>query len=307
MRIAGLGSAIEGPEVDEDGGAVDTPIRLSSSARSAEEGALVLAAEGVHASVVRSSEGYAVCVQTSDAERALAILELYDAENPAPAPDEIEPDHPAAVHVVLVIMSAMLLFFLVTGPRDVSVDWFARGSADAERILAGEFWRTVTALTLHADLGHVLGNVFAGALFLTSVGRSLGPGLALALVLLAGAGGNLVNAIYHGTAHSVVGASTSVFGAVGLLGGRGVVQRGRFGARGHRRWVPFAGGLALLAMLGTGERADVGAHLFGLLAGAGLGFLVARRLTRPPGTGVQWLLGASAILTVLYSWGMALD
>ena len=204
---------------------METPIKLTSSRRLADEWALVLVAEGMSAVVQRASDGYALCVRDSDVERATAILDLYDSENP-PAPQiEVEPDHPDAFNAALATMGALLIFFLVTGARDARVRWFERGSADAERILSGELWRTVTALTLHADLGHVLGNAFAGALFLTSVGRSLGPGLALALALVAGAGGNFVNAVLHGTAHSSVGASTSVFGAIGLLGGRGVVRR----------------------------------------------------------------------------------
>lgn len=256
--------------------------------------------------VRRSAEGYALLVQGVDVERAAAALDLYDAENPPPPPAEVEPDHPGALNTALAAVGALLVFFLVTGARDASVVWFETGSADAERILSGELWRTVTALTLHANLGHVLGNAFAGALFLTFAGRSLGPGLALALALVAGAGGNLLNALAHGDAHSSVGASTSVFGLVGLLGGRGAVRRARAGARGHRRLTPLAGGLALLAMLGTSARADLGAHLLGLLVGSVLGALVARRVRRPLAAPAQWLLGAGAVLGVLYTWGLAL-
>jgi membrane associated rhomboid family serine protease len=283
------------------------PVRVTPHAQLANEWALALLADGVEASIQTGSEGYSLCVRDSDVERALATLELYESENPPPPPVEAEPDHPGSFAAAVVTMAALLMFFLVTGPRDASVHWFERGSADAERILSGELWRAVTALTLHADQTHVLGNVFAGALFLTALSRSLGPGLAIALALVAGAGGNFLNAMYHGTAHISVGASTSVFGAVGLLSGRGVVRRGRIGARGHRRWTPFAAGLALLAMLGTGSRADLGAHLLGLLVGAGLGVAVGLTLRRPLHPALQWLLGAASLATVLYSWGMALD
>jgi membrane associated rhomboid family serine protease len=288
-------------------GTVDTPVRITADRRLGDEWALVLLAEGVTARVQRASEGYALRVRDVDVERATSTLDLYESENPPAPAAEIEPDHAGALDATLVTMAALLIFFLVTGARDASNHWFEAGSADAERILSGELWRTVTALTLHADFRHVLGNVFAGAVFLTSVGRSLGPGLAIVLALVAGAGGNFANAVLHGTAHSAVGASTSVFGAVGLLGGRGVVRRGGTGMRGHRRFTPLAGGLALLAMLGTGARADFGAHLLGLLVGAGLGVLVARTLRRPPPIAIQWMLGATAILTVLYCWGVALD
>ncbi len=286
---------------------MDTPVVITSNRRQADEWALVLVSEGVPVAVQRESDGYSLRVRDSDALRAMSILDLYALENLPPPAVEVEPHHPGAFNAALAAMGTLLIFFMVTGARDDSVRWFDRGSADAAQILSGELWRTITALTLHADLGHVLGNVVAGTLFVTPLGRSLGPGLAILLVLVAGAGGNFVNAILHGTAHSSVGASTSVFGAVGLLGGRGVVRRGRTGARGHRRWAPFAGGLALLAMLGTGPRADLGGHLFGLLVGVGLGILVALAIRRPPSTAMQWLLGATAVLAVLYSWGLALD
>ena len=286
---------------------MDTPVVITSNRRQADEWALVLVSEGVPVAVQRESDGYSLRVRDSDTLRAMSILDLYALENLPPPAVEVEPHHPGAFNAALSAMGTLLIFFMVTGARDDSVRWFDRGSADAAQILSGELWRTITALTLHADLGHVLGNVVAGTLFVTPLGRSLGPGLAILLVLVAGAGGNFVNAILHGTAHSSVGASTSVFVAVGLLGGRGVVRRGRTGARGHRRWAPFAGGLALLAMLGTGPRADLGGHLFGLLVGVGLGILVALAIRRPPSTAMQWLLGATAVLAVLYSWGLALD
>jgi hypothetical protein len=60
-------------------------------------------------------------------------------------------------------------------------------------------------------------------------------------------------------------------------------------------------------MLGTGARADLGAHLLGLLVGTGLGVAVTLALRRPLSNAMQWMLGATALATVLYSWGMALD
>ena len=96
----------------------------------------------------------------------------------------------------------------LTGERSQGAFWFVAGRADAKLILAGEFWRCVTALTLHADMPHVLGNAIFGTLFMGAVFRVLGPGLGGTLVLASGIVGNLVNAFLHGSAHSSVGAST---------------------------------------------------------------------------------------------------
>jgi membrane associated rhomboid family serine protease len=288
---------------------VRTELRISSERRQAEDWALALAAEGVAAEVRRTEAGFALRVPAAEAERADAILVAYESENPPePAPEKVAVSSHAALNGALAAVGALLAFFLlVTGPRDPGVAWFARGSADAERILAGEHWRAVTALTLHADFEHVLANAIAGLFFFTAVGRAMGPGLGLAAVLLSGAGGNLANALFHGASHVSVGASTSVFGALGLLGGLGVARQRRRGSRGHRQWTPFAAGLALLAMLGTGQRADIWAHLFGLLVGAVLGLGLAVSVHRPSRPVIQWMLGGCALATILYCWGLAMD
>jgi membrane associated rhomboid family serine protease len=80
-----------------------------------------------------------------------------------------------------------------------------------ERVMAGEWWRAVTALTLHADAPHVGGNAVAIGVLMTAVCWHLGPGLGAWLLLLAGAAGNLLTAAVHGGGHSSVGASTAVF------------------------------------------------------------------------------------------------
>ena len=164
----------------------------------------------------------------------------------------------------------------------------------------------MTALCLHADLGHVVANALFGGLFLAAACSGFGSGLALALTLLAGGIGNVANAVFQGPGHASVGASTAVFGAVGLLAGRGLAQRLRRGGRRLRVWVPIAAGLALIAMLGTGERTDVWAHLFGFVAGCLLGVPASLAWPRPPDAAVQWTLGAAAVGAVLYAWKLAL-
>ena len=85
-----------------------------------------------------------------------------------------------------------------------------------------------------------LSNAIFGALFMAAALRVLGPGLGGLMVLASGAVGNLANAFLYGSAHSSVGASTAIFGAVGLLGGLGVMRRRSVGRRGIRAWAPAA-------------------------------------------------------------------
>jgi membrane associated rhomboid family serine protease len=240
-------------------------------------------------------------------ERALVGLAAYERENPPKPRENDDPVAPPSLVAGAGIAGVLLLFFFITTMEHPTVPWFELGSADADRILLGELWRTVTALSLHANLAHVLSNAIGITIFIAALSSSLGPGIASALVLLAGAGGNLVNALIHGSNHVSIGASTAVFGAVGMLGGLGLARRNRKKLPKRLAWVPVAAALALLAMLGTGgERVDILAHLFGFLFGGFLGFFFAFVTPRPPASQIQWVCGSAALAVVIFCWFRAL-
>ena len=287
----------------------DEIVRRAADRRQADEWSLVLSSQGIENAIQRTLEGFAVFVDAATLDAALRSLDAYDLENPgAPVPADEPQDRIGELDRFVggALGALMIAFFLVTGPRSPEVVWFAEGSADSARILAGELWRTVTGLCLHADLGHVVSNALFGALFVSAVCAGLGPGVGLALTLAAGTTGNLANAIFQGPDHVSVGASTAVFGAVGLLGGRGVARRIRRGELGLRIWVPIAAGLALIAMLGTGERTDIWAHGFGFLAGGFLGVPASLAWPHPAGRTLQWGALALAVALLVHSWRLAL-
>ncbi len=293
--------------------ALDPEFRLAETNAQANEWALVLFSAGIPSRVVRAPHGFALQVYRGHVERAEAELRAYLAENAeatraeAERPPLVEVTGALPVYAALIVSLAMLGFYGVTGPSRPDLFWFSEGGAHATLIRAGEFWRTVTALTLHTDFTHLIGNVLFSALFLAAVGRSLGPGVALGLVILAGAGGNLVNALLRSSAHISIGASTAVFGAVGVLSGFGIVRRVQRGDRWRMVIVPFAAGLALLAMIGTGDgRVDVFAHLFGLLVGVVVGLGAGLAMPRPLGGWAQLGFAAASVAALLGSWQLAL-
>jgi rhomboid protease GluP len=280
-------------------------LRVTRDYALAQEWELVLLAQGLSCSVQQTSEGIFLRVSEKQLEPALAALSAYERENPAKLPELREPVERVKVREGISVAALLPVFFSVVLLSSPTLPWLERGSADTDRILGGELWRTVTALTLHADLIHVLSNSVGAALFLGAVYGMLGVGLGSALVLLGGAGGNLANALVHGSSHVSIGASTAIFGAVGMLGGLGMVRRRRRAMRKRRVWLPFAAALALLAMLGTGgPRVDILAHLFGFLFGGVLGILFA--LPEPPRQGVQWICGCVALAALIYCWVLAL-
>lgn len=287
-----------------------TALRTAERRSRADEWALVLEASGLHPVAARTALGWAVFVPAAEVETARAALETWERENPRvePTPRNTDALDSSPIAHALTVAAALLALFLVTGPRRPDAIWFERGAADAVQVLGGEPWRVVTALTLHADVGHVVGNAVAGSLFLAGVFRVFGFGAGSALVLATGAFGNGLNAAMRGSEHIVVGASTAVFGALGLLAGRGLARGRARGLRGRAAFLPIAAALALLAMIGTeGERVDFWAHGFGLAVGIGLGAVATalrtRSLARPV---LQRGAGALTLAILVGAWVLAL-
>jgi len=266
----------------------------------------VLAAAGTPHWLRHRLDGWAVIVPPDDVPSALARLAAYDKENSREGPSRHDETTSARPMTIVGAVVALLLigFFAITGPRAAHSTWFERGSADATRMMAGEWWRAITALTLHADAPHLAGNAAATVVLVTAVCWHLGPGVGLWLLLLAGAGGNAITAAVHGGDHVSVGASTATFGAIGILAALRIIG-GRAGAGRTKSWVVIAAGLALLAFLGTGPHADLLAHLFGFLLGLGLGLIGALAIRWIPPAPVQWLLAAAAGAAVVGAWRVA--
>jgi len=286
----------------------ESDLRVTADHGRAQEWELVLLSQGLSPRVRPCPDGFVLSVPQDQANRARAGLLAYESENSAKSEEESAPvSAPNLLAASAIAGIPILVFYSVTVVWMPNVPWFERGSADALRILHGEPWRAVTALTLHADIVHALSNAVGIALFLSAVSSTVGTGLGCALVLLAGVAGNLANAFFRGDPHVSLGASTAVFGAVGALGALGVARRRRTASSKRRAWLPVAAALALLAMLGTGgQRVDVWAHLFGLLAGGVLGTLVAFVAPRAPGLRIQWACGGVGVATLIYCWVLAL-
>jgi membrane associated rhomboid family serine protease len=281
-----------------DGEAV---VHRAASRRRAEELLLVLAAAGLDGRAEHATDGWLILVPEGQAVPATEAVAAYDRDHQRAVDEDADPPHSLAG---VVLSLTIVGIYALSGPRARWSEAFRAGSAVAERIVAGEWWRAVTALTLHADAAHILGNAFIGLVFVTAVCRLLGPGLGTSLILGTGVVGNLLAAVVRRTASSSVGASTAIFGAVGILCGRAVIRAARRRAIGRRPWVPLAAGIALLALLGTSERADLLAHATGFLIGLPLGAMTAE--TPRPGWPVQAALAGASALLVIGAWMLAL-
>ena len=280
--------------------------------RLAEEWALVLAAEGFEPRVRREERGFFVAVEPGREEEAEAILRAWQVERAERAEGPVLPEAHAATTFEMaasyVLALSMLAFHLGLEVANRHALFVDRGDSQAALVLAGEPWRVLTALTLHADVSHVAGNTLFGGFFLTALAGRLGIGCALLAFVVSGALGNLANAVYYGAAHSSVGASTGVFGLVGVLAGMAAWRRHQTMSIRRGAWVPFAAGLAVVAMLGgPGPKVDFSAHLFGLAAGGLTGIAIALPLAaRPcPGVPAQVLALIASVVLIFGAWRLA--
>lgn len=248
-------------------------------------------------------------VPPDEAGRATAEIRQFQLENarrPAPLVLRLQG---SGVAGVLGYALVIVLLFELQRRLGAGIDWLAAGGLDGAAVRSGEWWRVVTALTLHADAGHLLANLLFGAFFGVFAGQYLGSGLAWATILAAAALGNAFDVLLLPPAHRAIGASTAVFAALGLVSALTWRFHGQHAGSWARRYAPLIGGIALLAFIGTGdERTDVVAHLTGFVAGLGAGLAFSARQPAWPGSPVlQRGAGAGAVLGIAACWWLAVD
>jgi membrane associated rhomboid family serine protease len=275
--------------------------------------ALVLTARSIPCRVENDLHGWHLRIPADQLPKAIEELRAFEEENRAWPP--LPPPYRSMQGNVLSTLSLLLLLATFHNVTRLKIpifdypppDWLYLGSAKVHLIHYGEWWRLITALTLHADWLHLFSNLTIGGFFILFLCRDLGSGLGWGLLLAAGTLGNWANAQVQLPTHSSIGASTAVFAAVGILAAINLVRH-RLNRRGQWKLITAAA-LALLALLGTeGKNTDLGAHLFGFLFGLAGGmiteYLIAR--TGRPGRRLNVLLALLSALIVIVAWRAAL-
>lgn len=273
------------------------------------EYALVLESVGITHEMKAAGDEWILAVLVGEAERSCAELDAYVLEN-ARTPEELDTIRPkrggwagAGVYAAILLVVDWL-----QQTRFFGADWWEAGKTRAALIRQGDWWRTLTALTLHGDGAHLVANLVVGSLVGVLVSQVLGSGLGWLSILIVGAWGNGLNAFIRSPDHSSIGASTAIFGGLGILAAL-AARRRRSGASVMQRWTPLVGGVLLLSFLGTGgERTDVTAHVCGffcgMLWGAGLGTWGDRLASH---RSLQWVCALAAIILLIWAWMCALS
>jgi rhomboid protease GluP len=268
---------------------------------------LVLDAHALPYSMKRSGNGWEIWVDETIHDRALELIEQYIDENPhIPIPDsqETETYHNTftGIRASLILMACSIAVNM-SGNADKIVREYGASAYD---ILHGEFYRTVTALMLHSGYPHLAGNMAGIAIFGTAVCSVTGAGVGWLMILLTGILGNLANAVLYRYGHISIGASTAVFGAIGIMAAYQLSKKIKIAGQRMKAWLPFAGGLALLGLLGSSKHSDLTAHLFGFIAGICLGLLYALYLCYLLEKKHQIYCMGVTIGTVVLSWARVL-
>jgi len=267
---------------------------------------LVLSSSRVPHRITKNKNSWDVWVGESNYKRALESMELYFKENRNARPDFIEKKVEIKKDTIIsgIIISIMLVlwYILVQNTGDTK-EIINRFGASAVKILDGEYYRAVTALMLHKDEVHLAGNMIGLFIFGTAVCSVTGWGTGWLMVFISGVVGNLANAYMYESAHVSIGASTAVFGAIGILSGYQGFKNKRTPQKMRNAWVPLACGLALLGLLGSGGiEVDIMAHLFGFFSGILMGSLYALFIKKTPGKFFQCLSASGMVIIVFFAW-----
>jgi rhomboid protease GluP len=281
---------------------------ISATSRSqAMDWSLVLASQDISCIIRHAAEEnqWGLEIAASDHGRASAAIRQYQWENrgwkwrqPLSWPG-------GTFHWGGLIWCLLLVLLHATAtqyPRLASA-----GVLDSAAVRTGEWWRLFTAMTLHADTGHLVSNITTGLVLFGLAMARYGAGVGLLAAYLAGLGGNLFGLWLYLDPYRGLGASGMVMGALGLVAAQSLAP-----ASARPRPLKIAlggllGGVMLFLLLGTNPQSDLVAHLGGFGAGCGLGSVLVWTTTAgQPATRVNFSAGLLLAAAVIYTWRLAL-
>lgn len=246
-----------------------TEVYRSPSLADCDQRAFVLKAVGIVYLIEKHDDHFALVVPQERAAAALEHLRQYEMESvPPPPPPKIEL-HGSAWPGSIVYALVVIAVAYCAGENVGGLDWIEIGALTRAAFYELEWWRAITALTLHVDVAHLIGNLVFGIPYGYFASQLLGPGRAWLSIVAAATCANLIDSAIMHENQASIGASTAVFAMLGLVATyswRKVPSQSRHWAR---RWAPVIAAVALLAFTGIGgEHTDVAAHVAGFACGA---------------------------------------
>jgi membrane associated rhomboid family serine protease len=245
--------------------------------RQVRDDSLVLLSQGIEHRLVRSEEGpFQIFIVPEMESAAKTQLELYHKENP---PKEENPPIPLSFSLQpLWVLLAPVVFTLIDFSDKLNLH--GPGVSDAAKVLKGEWWRSLTAQTLHGDARHLASNLLCGYIVMNMITFRIPLLRLVPFIAVAAAVANLCVSATVQTDFRSLGFSTFVFAAIGCLA---VIEFRLMPKESHgmlRRFAPLCGAASLAVFLGLGENADILGHAYGFVAGLFCGFIPKKKSLR---------------------------
>ena len=270
---------------------------------------LVLASRGIDATILAFPEqaNWGLEISDNEQERALDAIRRFRLENRGwHLTKTLSEGAELRFHTGAVVWCAFLaMVHWCSGVWPQIVD---AGNMDSVRVRAGEWWRLFTAVTLHADLAHLMGNISFGVIMLALAMPRFGFGVTLLLTFLAGMLGNVAGLMLYPLPYLGVGASGMMMGALGLLA---VHSAGLW--RVHPRafrllWSSAGTGFLIFILFGMNPKTDVVAHAAGFVSGAVMGIAASRLpIVKTKPRWLDWTALGLMTATIGIAWMKALQ
>lgn len=255
------------------------PVGGFDSLLEADEYALVILAMGLECLILDTAGGgrrFEILADRAHADSIRMEFSAYGREKSEQACKEPDPPvfHGGLELAFLWLLALLIVFHFQCRDPEVTNRFSNSALALFDQ---REWWRPLTALFLHADPAHLLGNALYGFVFFPFVAHSVGAWTGWVLILGSGTLGNFLAAwIRYPQNVSSLGASTATFAALGILTGLSIVAAWK--ARSYHKLggviAPVSAGALLLGWLGSGEApSDTLGHLLGFSSGGLLGWL----------------------------------
>ncbi len=272
-----------------------------------EEILLLLSAMRINFQVKVEKSIKLIIVSPENRKDALTQILLYRKENKKIQEEKIEePFNYIAYYSIILIFFGLYAFQMFERVFYSYFNLLNLGALDVEKVRNGEFYRLVTALTLHSDFVHIVSNALFGGFIFYFLFKKAGTGIGWFMVLISGISGNILSSIIEPSGFVSIGSSTACFGGLGILTSLRIFDKELFSL--NNPFIPFLASLAILGLFGTSYGSDIFGHLFGFLAGIIIGFILTILIKKSfiKTKKVDILFGLISLTIVVASWFVAI-